>query len=210
MSPSCGRLALLIAAAAGLPSPALAQLRVANWNVSTYPSTHQAARDAAFEFAIYTAFSGRVFAPDVLCGEEFNTAQGVTDFKAMLNGYTGGPTDWDAATFTSGPDTQSAFFFRTSKVTYLGKTLVISGDSSANSTQPPRNVWRYDIRLAGYSNTGATVACYAVHMKSGSSSGAPTEDQERRLVEAAAIRANSNALPAGWHFLIAGDFNIQT
>jgi hypothetical protein len=43
-------------------------------------------------------------------------------------------------------------------------------------------------------------------MKSGSSS----EDQSRRLLEAQRIRNNAELLPQGWHFLIAGDYNIQS
>jgi len=203
-----GRPALALIAASGLASPAFAQLRVANWNVSTYPSASN--RDPAFQTSIYGIYQGRTMSPDIIAGEEFNTAAGLTQFVAMLNSAPGSPGDWAAGPWDSGPDTQSAFFYRTSKVQYLNKTLVIAG-SASDLTQPPRNVWRYDVRLVGYgTTTGATLAIYPVHMKSGSSSGSSTSDQSRRLVEASAIRANSNSLTAGWHFAIAGDFNIQS
>ncbi len=62
------------------------------------------------------------------------------------------------------------------------------------------------MRLVGYSSLGASLAIYGDHMKSSSTS----TDQARRLVEATAIRNDSNALPVGWQIIVAGDFNIQS
>jgi hypothetical protein len=202
-----GRSALALLAIAGLASTASAQLRVANWNVSTYPSAHN--RDADFQTSIYGVFQGRSIDPDIFIGEEFNTSAGLAQFLLLLNAAPGSPGDWAAAPWISGPDTQSVFFYRTSKLQFLGATTILAGSTDTNL--PPRNINRFDVRLAGYgTNPGATLACYAEHMKSGSGCCATGSDQARRLLEAEAIRGDSNALPAGWHFLIAGDFNIQS
>lgn len=180
-------------------STAFGQLRVANWNVTNYSG----GRTAAFQTSFYETFSGRTFAPDVLLGEEFLSAAGVTEFKNLLNTAPGSPGDWEAAPFVNGPDTDDAFFYRTSKVTYLGMTVVATGGLSPNH---PRNIQRYDIRPVGYGAASTTIACYPSHMKSGTAS----DDQARRLLEAQRIRDNAETLPAAWNFILGGDFNIQT
>jgi hypothetical protein len=181
------------------PGAAFAQLRIANWNVTNYSG----GRVSAFQTAIYGVFEGRSMVPDILIGQEFLSAAGVTAFLNLLNAAPGSPGNWAAAPFIDGPDTDSAFFYRTSKVTFLSVTVVAVGGLEPNH---PRNIQRYDIRPVGYAAAGATLACYSSHMKSGTSS----SDQARRLVEAQRIRDDAQVLPADWHFLLGGDFNIQS
>lgn len=192
------RIAAVCLGSAALSATALAQLRVSNWNVTNYSG----GRVAAFETAIYGSFQGRSLAPDVLIGQEFLSAAGVNAFRNILNNAPGSPGDWASAPFINGNDTDNAFFYRTSKVTFLGVTTVLTGSGPPN---PPRDVQRYDIRLVGYTSGLATIACYSSHMKAGSASA----DQARRLLEAQAIRADATALPADWHFLLGADMNIQ-
>jgi hypothetical protein len=179
--------------------PALGQLRVAEWNVTNYSS----GRVADFQTSIYGQFQGRSMSPDILICQEFLSAAGVTNFLNILNTASGGPGDWAAAPFLDGPDTDNAFFYRTSKVDFLGVTTVSVGGLSP---QPPRNTERYDIRLKGYDSDGAILSCYSSHMKSGTAS----DDQSRRLVEAQRIRDNAEGLNPTRSFLLAGDFNIQS
>lgn len=186
---------LLITAAA----MAQAQLRIGTWNVTNYSG----GRDSVFQTALYGTFNGRRFAPDVLVGQEFMSQAAVTEYLGILNGAPGSPGDYQAATFIDGPDTDSAFFYRSSKVVFLGTTIVATGSTDTNNQ--PRNTYRYDFRPVGYASSSTTVAVYSVHMKAGST----TEDQNRRQVEAQHIRDNAQALPAGWSFLMAGDTNIQ-
>jgi hypothetical protein len=196
-TPAIRAAALLILA--GAASPALAQFRVATWNVSFYNGTN---REQAFKTAIYESFQGRSMRPDILIGQEFNSEAAMNTFRNLLNTAPDSPGDWAAAPFVNGPDTDSVFFYRTSKVSLMGVIIAVPGGDPNGA---PRNVMRYDIRPAGYSSEGTVIACYSVHMKAGSGSG----DQQRRLAEATAIRADTNSLPEGWNFLIAGDFNIQ-
>ena len=194
---------LLVACVVGslVPGPGTArgQLRVAEWNVTNYAS----GRVNEFQTAIYDSYAGRSMTPDIIIAQEFlHYSSTVTNFKNLLNSASGSPGDWQAAPIVDGPDTDNAFFYRTSKVTFLGVTTVSWGGPAPNH---PRNVERYDIRLAGYSSAGAVLACYSSHMKAGSSGG----DQDRRLVEALEIRADAETLPAQWHFLLGADLNIQ-
>ncbi len=199
-------------------SSAMAQLRIASWNISNYSGGNA----TNLHTAIYGVFEGRSMSPDVIIGQEFLSQSAVNSFVSILNSAPGGPGDWVAGPFVNGPDTDNAFFYRSSRVLFKGHTVVATGGVSPNH---PRNISRYDIQPIGYfvpdcfdSNnpndpncpvlTGgqATIACYSVHMKAGSAG----DDQARRLLEAQRVRDDAQALPANWMFLIAGDFNIQS
>ncbi|MGB7161101.1 MAG: hypothetical protein WBD40_23780 [Tepidisphaeraceae bacterium] len=180
-----------------------AQLRVATWNISNY-TEDSTDRSAALKTAVYGAFSGRSMSPDVFMTQEFTSQGAVNNFLDVLNTAANSPGDWAAAPFVNGADTDSAFFYRTSKVTFAGQTTVIAG-VGGSSTQPPRNVQRYDVSLNGYAAPGAApnLALYSVHMKAADTA----TDRARRQTEANAIRANAALLPAGTQFLVGGDFN---
>jgi hypothetical protein len=180
-----------------------AQLRVVTWNVSNYTS----GRVSEFQTAIYGTYSGRTMSPDIFIGQEFLSQTGVNNFLNLLNTAAGSPGDWAAATFVNGPDTDSAFFYRTSKVFMAtdldpdGVTVVATGGVSPNH---PRNIMRYDVRLVGETSPQATIAFYSTHMKASTGS----ENQARRLLEAQRIRDDAESLPEGWNFALGGDFNI--
>ncbi len=180
-----------------------AQLRVATWNISNYGG----GRAADLQNAIYASFEGRSMRPDVIVTQEFLNVSARDAFLQILNSAPGSPGDWATVQFIDGPDTDSAFFYRTSKVVALGVTIVSFG---ANDPQPPRNTYRYDFHPVGYGggNGSGTIAWYAVHMKAGSSS----TDQARRQVEAQRIRDDflGTIVPRGWAGVVAGDFNIQS
>lgn len=185
--------ALLSAAAAQ------AQLRIAAWNVSNYGG----GRTTDIQTAVYGVYQGRALVPDAILCQEFLSASAVAAFVSALNTAPGSPGDWAGATFVDGPDTDSAFVYRTSKLALLGVTVVAAGGTSPNH---PRNIMRYDVRLQGYAGPGATLACYSTHMKAGTTS----DDQARRLLEAQRIRDDAQTLDPAWSFVVGGDFNIQT
>ncbi|HPM24139.1 MAG TPA: hypothetical protein PLP66_09545 [Phycisphaerae bacterium] len=178
---------------------AQAQLRVAAWNISNYSG----GRTADIQAAVYGVYQDRALLPDAILCQEFLSASAVTAFVSALNTAPNSPGDWAGATFVDGPDTDSAFVYRTSKLTLLGVTVVATGGVSPNH---PRNIMRYDVRLQGYAGPGATLACYSTHMKAGTTS----EDQARRLLEAQRIRDDAEALDPAWSFVVGGDFNIQS
>jgi hypothetical protein len=179
-------------------------LRVVEWNVSTYTS----GRVSEFQTAIYGSFQGRSMSPDVIVGQEFLSVTGVSNFVSLLNSAPGSPGDWAAAPFVNGPDTDNAFFYRTSKVALAtelsatGMTIAASGGAAPNH---PRDVNRYDIRLVNDSSDSFRMALYSSHMKASTGG----TNQARRLLEAQRIRDDAQSLPAGWHFILGGDFNIQ-
>lgn len=195
---------VVLSAAAGSAS---AQLRVASWNITNYAGGNH----PALTSAIFGSFEGRQLRPDVITCQEFLSQAAVTSFLQMLNANE--PGQWGAATFIDGPDTDCAFFYRISKVEFLGTTTIALGSSS--TANQPRNTYRYDVLLRGYESTGAALAIYSTHMKAQGG----TNDAGRRLIEAQRIRDNAEGidtngpgsrLPSGYRFLMGGDTNIQT
>ncbi|GJQ30133.1 MAG: hypothetical protein HBSAPP03_20170 [Phycisphaerae bacterium] len=203
-------------------STALGQLRIATWNISAYDGTTRA---ADIQRAVYGTFNGQRMAPDVLCVQEVESASALNTLRTVLNtapGYPnppadpGSPGDWQIATFVNGPDTESVLLYRTSRVVLVRDTTIIAVGVANDLTEQPRHTYRWDIRPYGYGAIPAnSIGVYGVHLKSGSTS----DDNARRLVETTRIRNNAagidtngpgTGLPAGYHFLVLGDFNIQT
>lgn len=193
-----------------LSAACLAQVRVANWNISNYAGTNRA---ADIQNAVYGTFEGRQFAPDILACQEFLSAGALNTFVNVLNTASGSPGDWAAAPFIDGPDTESVLVYRTSRFDLIATTTIALGSSA--TTNQPRNTYRYDLRPDGYTSAAATVAVYSSHMKAQESG---SEDDLRRLVEAQRIRDNAegvntngpgSGMPAGYNFVFCGDTNIQ-
>jgi hypothetical protein len=182
-----------------LPSAAHAQLRVCTQNITNY----NGGLIPDLQNVYYGEFQGRFMRPDVVITTEFISQTAVDTFLSILNTAPASPGDWAAAPFVNGPDTDTAFFYRTSRVSLIGTTVVSVGGGAPIQ---PRNIMRYDVQVNGYAGNSAVVACYGTHMKSGSSS----DDQARRLVEAIKVRDDAELLVPAWHFLIGGDTNIQT
>ncbi len=209
-----------------IASSAIAQtnLRVVTWNVSAYKAAGTDPRNSAFQTAIYgvNPANSLSMSPDVFIGQEFNDQASVDSFlNNVLNAAPGSPGDWAAAPFVltpgggAGNAGESAFFYRTSKVSYLS-TATVNPSSSLGTSGQPRNTYRYDVEMKGSSGalSGEKIGMYSVHMKS--STGATNEN--RRQVEADNIRRNAQGtdtngagskLPAGYHFLMAGDTNMN-
>lgn len=180
-----------------LSSLSFSQLRVATWNITNYTS----GRESAFQTAIFSAFSGRSFNPDVLVAQELKGATGVANFLNILNSAPGQAGQWAAATpYLSTGDTDSGMFYRVNKVSFEGLT---------NITGDPRATQRYDFHLKGYgagSTVNPEISYYSSHLKAGST----TDDQARRLTEATNIRANADAIGSTRQIMIGGDFNVRS
>jgi endonuclease/exonuclease/phosphatase family metal-dependent hydrolase len=184
----------------GATSVSLAQLRICTYNVTDYSS----GRVADFQNIMYGTFDGRRLAPDVIVGQEFLSQAGVDNFRNLLNSAVGSPGDWQSAPFVNGPDTDSALFYRTSRIQFLQQVIAAAGSTSG--TDQPRHTMRYDMRPVGFTGELATLSIYSVHMKAASDS----TSQNRRQLEAQRIVNDVAALPAGRQFLLAGDLNIQS
>jgi hypothetical protein len=178
-----------------------AQLRVATWNISNYGG----GRDGPLQTSVYgvNPANDLSMCPDVLIVQEILSAAALVDLRDILNDAPDSPGDWAAAPFIDGNDTDNGLLYRTGEVELLGLTVVSVG---APPPQHPRDVVRYDLLVLGQPAELGTIACYSSHMKAGTG----TDDRDRRTLEAQAIRDDATLLPADWHFLLAGDFNIRS
>ncbi|HMO85905.1 MAG TPA: hypothetical protein PKC18_13410, partial [Lacipirellulaceae bacterium] len=80
-----------------------------------------------------------------------------------------------------------------------------SDGTGPTPAQQPRSTLRYELKPVGYDDSAVFYA-YSAHWKADTGVG----NNNRRLVEAQATRANADALGEGVHIIYAGDFNIQT
>ncbi|MBM4107488.1 MAG: hypothetical protein FJ255_01525 [Phycisphaerae bacterium] len=194
-----------LALAAGFAADAGAQLRVATYNITDYPSA--GLREADLANAIYgvNPANGLTLRPDILLVQEMESTGGVNNLRTFLNNAHGSSV-WALATFVAPNggcnDTNNAVLYRTDRVSQIAAVTVSVGGCDPN---PPRTIQRWDLGLVGYGGApGSILSVYSTHMKAGST----TADLNRRLVEAQRVVANVAVLPSGRHVLIGGDFNI--
>lgn len=178
-------------------------LRVGTWNISSYTGTD---RVAAIQNSVFGSFQGRSFSPDVLFAQEIQSVSAANTLKGLLNSASGSSGDWNVsygALTGTNSTSDTAMFYRSGRVTALTPTLVLAaGGTNAN----PRDSWRFDFKINDNTSSQEVLSVYNVHMKSGSGS----DDQNRRQIEAQAIRANANGLANNHQIMVMGDFNWQS
>jgi hypothetical protein len=191
-TPASRRLSAVAAVLAlvALAAPAHA-LRLIDWNILNYPGTTGPTRDPNYRVVLAP------LSPDVLVTEETTSQAGVNEFLGSLN--TMEPGQWAAATFVDGNDTDSGLFYKPGKVQFLGQWAFYPNPASLL-----RFVHVYRLKPVGYSSDAAEFRVYSVHLKA--SMGFETQ----RGAECTGLRDSMNAMPAGTHAFIAGDFNFYT
>lgn len=130
--------------------------------------------------------------PDVMAMQEIETEEAVDYLLSFV--FLQIDDDWAAAQFINGPDTDNAFFFRTTKASLISQRQIAT---------TLRDISEYIIQPAGLDSTGR-IRIYSAHLKA--SEGATNE--ERRRQEAAALRQQLNILPPNSQFIMCGDFNL--
>ncbi len=182
------RVLLFLAFACLAPPPAARALRIANYNIMLYPSVNVSGRNPYFR---------QVLSPlgaDVVVVQEIQSQAGVDSFlNNVLNVLE--PGQWASAPFINGPDSDNELFYKPSKVTLLGSWAWLPPDNL-------RNVNVYRLKPVGY-NAIPEFRIYSLHLKAGDTG----TDEARRLTDAISIRDSTNAVPAGTHLIVTGDFN---
>jgi hypothetical protein len=177
--------------------PAAHALRIMDYNVTNYPNVLFPARQPYFRI---------IYAPihaDIFVGQEFTSQAGVDSFLTnVLNADE--PGQWAEAPFFNGNDTDNALFYKPAKLQMLG-AWPFYPDPTTNLRYV--TVWR--LKPVGYSSDQAEFRIYGQHLKaSQGSSCTPIPCETRRLSEATGIRDSMNAMPAGTHAIVLGDWNF--
>jgi hypothetical protein len=201
-------LALLAAACA----PACAQLRIVNMNTansdpdSTGPRTGMNLILSAINSSIsddpnMPGNTGIAKPIDILTIQESaGWATTGLAYASLLNSLVPGANyqvaHLDGA--STGTGTQS-LIYNANTVSLIGTAAI----GTASTTGQPRQTTRFELRPVGY-DSSADFYIYDSHMKADSD----TTSQGRRLTEATAIRADSDALPANSNIIYTGDYNV--
>jgi hypothetical protein len=186
--------------AAGVGSPALAQLRIVTYNSAGEPRSGTGTILSAIGFEEDSGVQRPI---DILLLQEQSRSAGLPDaqeFVTLLNSiYAGQGITYARGNFIGGGDTTQSIVYRTSTVQLLEEVAI----GTVSTAGQPRQTLRHKVKPAGYGDSAAFYI-YNGHFKA--STGA--DNVARRLVEADAIRINADALGEGAHAMIAGDLNL--
>lgn len=189
------RLALPALMAALLFAPAAQALRLLNYNLTNYPN-QSVVRNPRYRTII------QPLSPDIVVGQEMTgtgaTPPGLNDFLTnVLN--TLEPGQWAVAPFFNGNDTDNVLYYKPSKVTVINSRAFYP-----NPATSLRYVTAWQLQPVGYTSSAASFWVYSTHLKA--SMGFETD----RFNEAVGIRNDMNALAAGTHAILCGDYNMYT
>ena len=175
--------------------PAAEALRLVDYNVTNYPNVLLAQRQPYFR---------TILAPlnaDVVVCQEFTSQAGVDSFRTnVLN--VNEPGQWASAQFFNGNDTDNALFYKPSKVQVLGAWAFYADATLIRYV----TVWR--LKPVGYSSGATEFRIFSQHLKASQGSACTPACETRRLNECTGIRDSMNAMPAGTHGIVLGDFNF--
>jgi hypothetical protein len=181
--------------------PTAFALRVVDYNITNYPSVNFPARQPYFR-TIFTPLNA-----DIVVVQEMRSQAGVDSFRTnVLNVIE--PGQWASAPFFDGADTDNALFYKPAKVQVLGAWPFYP---NLNYQLRYVTVWR--LRPVGYNSDQAEFRIYSQHLKASQGSACtgtfpnlPCETD--RLNECIGIRDTMNAMPAGTHAIVMGDWNF--
>jgi hypothetical protein len=195
------------AALVGGARPASAQLRIVDYNIAQNATFNSNPADLntvlqAIGAEVRNGFSRQV---DIFANQELDeNGIDAAFIVGQLNAFYGAGV-YAASAIPGNAETGGnglpSLIYNTQTVSLLD-TLAF-GNVGSGPTEQPRSTLRYHLRPVGY-DAAADFYIYNSHYKSDTG----TENQERRRLEAASIRDNSDLLGEGTHALYVGDYNI--
>lgn len=187
-------------------SPAVAQLRILDYNVAATSSTSSGPRpgmDAVLQAIASQTRPGFAGPIDIMLMQEADSvATTGSAYAGLLNTLTGG-TAYRSSTvdgLTTGGGRPIAVY-NSAAVTLISER----GIGTVGSTVQPRQTMRYQFRPVGY-DASADFYVYNSHLKASNDS----TSEHRRDIELTNNRADADALGQGTHVIYAGDWNVYT
>ena len=136
--------------------------------------------------------------PDIIIAQEVVGTSGYNHFQADVLDILA-PGEWSGATFINqSASIDIALFYRHDVFSFISTDLVNTAQSAGT-----RDVVEW---IMEHNDSGVQFNVYGVHLKASSNPPNP----QTRLAEATILRDYLNDLPAGSHFIVAGDFNIYS
>ena len=136
--------------------------------------------------------------PDIIIAQEVVGTSGYNHFQADVLDILA-PGEWSGATFINqSASIDIALFYRHDVFSFISTDLVNTAQSAGT-----RDVVEW---IMEHNDSGVQFNVYGVHLKASSNPPNP----QTRLAEATILRDYLNDLPAGSHFIVAGDSNIYS
>ena len=195
--------ACAVAACVGVASPASAQVRVANYNISALEG-NLASLQAVFAAMHADDKPGFAVPVGLFVFAEVRNAD-IGSLTTLVNNSAPVGVTYTRATYTTTPTEDGAtgaqaLFFRSDLFVEVPNT-------HANiATGGSRNTDRWTLNFKDYTSAGSRFHVYGSHLKASNTSA----DRDERESGVIAIRNNSNAFGAGVQALYVGDMNFYT
>ncbi|MCH8034302.1 MAG: T9SS type A sorting domain-containing protein [Bacteroidetes bacterium] len=158
------------------------RVKIATYNILNYPN-NTVVKNPKFKLILDN------LNPDILVVQEILSQSAVNEFlNEVLS------DEFEAGTFINGPDTDNAIFFKDSLFQFISTEFIAP-------SQGPRYISVFKLF---HKITFDTLIIYSAHFKASSGS----ENELRRLNEAATLRVFTDLLPQGTDFLLVGDLNL--
>ena len=136
--------------------------------------------------------------PDIIIAQEVIGTSGYNHFQADVVEIIA-PGEWSGATFINqSASIDIALFYRHDVFSFISTDLVNTAQSAGT-----RDVVEW---IMEHNESSTQFNVYGVHFKASSGNA----NAQWRLAEATALRDYLDDLPAGSHFIVAGDFNIYS
>jgi hypothetical protein len=179
---------------------ASAQLRIVDYNTTDVPGD---GLDTVLEAIGNEVVNGIAKPIDVLALQEQRASANTTQEIVNLLDSIYGAGTYARATLVGVPPLggvgNPGLIYNTTTVQLIGE----SAFGTVSTSGQARQTFRYQLRPTGY-GPSADFYVYSNHYKAGASD----DDEDRRNVEAEALRANLDGLGEGTHAILAGDYNV--
>jgi len=158
------------------------RVKIATYNILNYPN-NTAVKNPKFQLITDE------MNPDILVVQEILSQTAVNEFlNEVLS------DEFEAGDFINGPDTDNAIYYKDSLFSFISTEFIAP-------SQGPRYI---SVFTLFHKITLDTLIIYSAHFKASQGS----ENEARRLNEAATLRVFTNLLPPGTDFLLVGDLNL--
>lgn len=183
-------------------TPAAGYFRIASYNIGSSDGAPATGLNTILQAIGNEAVVGQSAQLDLIALQEVESQSTTTQAVVnLMNGLYG------AGAYGRGSVNGASTGSGTLGVVYNTQTLQLLGETrigTASTAGQPRQAMRYNFRPIGY--TSADFYVYVSHFKADDDA----TSQNRRLVEANALRADADGLGQGVQVLYVGDFNVYS